>query len=72
MQVKIIFYLSLWFSCVLIDKRKPITGMGWMEYVMSQEQKYNLILSLVSQGVIDPDEIEKFINTVNISLFSKQ
>ena len=44
--------------------------MGYLEFIMSQEQVYNLILTLVNQGVLDPDDIRSFVDKINASLFS--
>ena len=46
--------------------------MGCLEFVMSQDQKYNLVLSLIAQGVLDPVEIENTVKSLEVSLFSKQ
>mgnify|MGYP001577722258 CR=1 FL=1 len=62
---KLIFY-------DLIDKRKPITGMGCLEFIMNQDQKYNLILCLIAQGVLNPEEIKKTVESLESNLFSKQ
>jgi hypothetical protein len=60
---KLIFY-------DLIDKRKPITGMGCLEFThMNQEQTFQLILTLISRGIVEPEDIEKFIQAINAKCF---
>ena len=33
--------------------------MGWMEFVMSEDQKYNLMLALIAKGVLNPIELQE-------------
>ena len=39
---------------------------------MNQDQKYNLILCLIAQGVLNPEEIKKAVESLESNLFSKQ
>lgn len=60
----------------LIGKRKPITGMGWMELVMNEEQlaewRKEIVTAMLTQGIcveqIIPDVMaaEEFISTGEI------
>ena len=61
---KLIFY-------VLIDKRKPITGMGCLEFIMNQEQTFQLILALIQQGVKNPEEIAEIIKHLSKEVFTQ-
>lgn len=65
-----LFFKKLTFY-VLIDKRKPITGMGWKEFIMNQEQTFQLILALIQQGVKNPEEIAEIIKHLSKEVFTQ-
>ena len=59
---------------VLIDKRKPITGMGCLEFVMNKSQediKMDLTLALIDKGVQDSDLINKLVNSLYLNIIKK-
>ncbi len=56
------------FKYALIDKRKP-TVVGYLEFIMNQEQVFQLILALIQQGCTDPDEIVSTIKTISEKVF---
>lgn len=44
--------------------------MGYLEFMnMNQEQTFQLILTLISKGIVDPGDIEKFIQDINAKCF---
>ena len=65
-------FLILFLFHVLIDKRKPITGMGCLEFVMlDHNEKLKLVVELINAGLKDPDEIVHCINKIEKELFPK-
>ena len=59
---------------VLIDKRKPITGMGYLEFVMNKSQediKMDLTLALIDKGIQDSDLINKLVNSLYLNIIKK-
>lgn len=42
---------------------------GYLEFIMNQEQVFQLILALIQQGCIDPDEIVSTIKTISEKVF---
>lgn len=67
----LILFLNFALICVLIDKRKPITGMGCLEFIMNQEQTFQLILALIQQGVKNPEEIAEIIKHLSKEVFTQ-
>ena len=60
--------MHYFFKYDLIDKRKPTAGVGWLEFVMSKEQKYNLMLALIAQGVLKAEDIKSAISQLEMFL----
>lgn len=45
--------------------------MGWKEFIMNQEQTFQLILALIQQGVKNPEEIAEIIKHLSKEVFTQ-
>ena len=63
----------MYFIYVLIDKRKPTAGVGWVEFVRMNKKEFraNLYRTYVSSGMHDHILIQKNIEIAESFVFDK-